>query len=122
MIRKMYEIKINVSEMFNADGAPVDISTMAHDPGDRPGIMKIGIEGEDIVDAIFALGSALPKKTVFEVLHARLEGTFEDAEQVKSGNLTLVDGDGVAVDIDSVISEAEAMTDDIEDSDTQDAV
>ena len=81
MLRKMYEVKICISEMPGTNVAELD-----HAPGDKPGIMNIGIEGEDIVEAIYALGSALPKGTVFEVLAAKLEGTFETADQVRSGS------------------------------------
>jgi len=80
MLRKMYDVKIKISEMPGSDVEELD-----HAPGEKPGVMNIGIEGEDIVDAIYALGGALPKGTVFEVLAAKLEGTFETADQVREG-------------------------------------
>jgi hypothetical protein len=80
MLRKMYDVKIQISEMPGTE-----ISALDHAVGDKPGVMNIGIEGEDIVEAIYALGGALPKGTVFEVLSAKLEGTFETADQVRDG-------------------------------------
>ena len=75
-MRKMYNVKVQLEEINGSS----DVSGLPNN-----GLMDVGIEGLDIVDAINALGSVFPKGTVFDVLAANLEGTFENKEEVEAG-------------------------------------
>jgi len=106
-MRKMYNIKVQLENLNGSD----NMSEIA-----KEGLINIGIEGLDIVDAINALGSVLPKGTVFDVLSAKLEGIFENKEEVQSGShlRTLPEGEDLPAEELSEILNFEPLDNDNE--------
>jgi hypothetical protein len=112
-MRKMYNVKVQLEEMNGS----TDMATMP-----EGGLLNVGIEGLDIVDAINALGSVFPKGTVFDVIAAEFEGSFENKEEVESGShiQQLPPGEDVSAEEINEILNFEPLLGDDEKTESQD--